>query len=115
MIAQKDLWEAIDRTIQEMIKPPVLTSSRWLRHFPKGKPADFQFTGTVKMAKATGKNVHRVAGKLLKQLPLESLGLTGEVTAEGFINIRERAGRPKGASAGKGKSGRGAGKGTKDR
>ena len=48
------------------------------------------------------------------QLPLDSLGLTGEVTSEGFINLRERAARPKGASAAKGKSGKGAGKGKKD-
>ena len=103
MSTEKDLWERIEKAIGEMIKPPVLTSPTWLRHFPEGRPADFQFMGTLKIAKATGKDVHRIAAKLLKQLDLESLGREAEVAADGVINIRKRRPGPKADSAAKAK------------
>lgn len=95
MITEKDLWERIDRAIRELIKPPVLTSQRWLRHYPNGKPADFQFMGTLKLAKATGKDVHRIAGMLLRRLDPEGVGLTAEVAADGVINFRKKKPRRK--------------------
>ncbi len=104
MTTEKELWEKIDQAIHDMIKPPVLTSPRWLRHYPDGKPADFQFFGTLKVAKATGKDVHRIAGMLLKRLDLAKLGLSSEVQPDGVINFRKQAKGAKARAAEKGKT-----------
>jgi len=87
MDLEKQLREEFRRAINELIKPPVLVGGNWLRSCPSGKPADFQFMGTGKMAKATGKAPRRIARGLLKIMELNDIGLRAEVAPNGTINL----------------------------
>lgn len=87
MDLEEQLREEFRRAINELVKPPVLVGEKWLRSCPSGKPADFQFMGTGKMAKATGKAPGRIARGLLKILKLKEIGLRAEVAPNGTINL----------------------------
>jgi len=87
MDLEKQLREEFRRAIKELIKPPVLVGEKWLRSCPSGKPADFQFMGTAKMAKATGKAPGRIARGLLKIMKLNEIGMRAEVAPDGTINL----------------------------
>ena len=104
MTLEEQLTQKLAKAIHDLIKPPVLVGSKWLRHYPSGKPTDFQFIGTGKIAKATGKDAGRIARNLLKKMDLEGLGLTGEVIANGTINFSKGSPDDKAAAKPKKKS-----------
>ncbi len=87
MDLEQQLREEFRRAIDELVKPPVLVGANWLRSCPSGKPADFQFMGTGKMAKATGKAPRRIARGLLKIVKLKEIGLRAELAPNGTINL----------------------------
>jgi arginyl-tRNA synthetase len=104
MSLEDQLREKFAQAIKEMIKPPVLVGPKWLRHYRKGKPADFQYIGVSKVAKATGKDIDRVASMLLKRVDLGSMGLKVELAADGTINIWKQKPAKKADSVGEGKA-----------
>lgn len=81
------LKERFTKAINEHVKPPVLVGPNWLMACPGGKPADFQFHGAPKIAKATKRDTARVAAMLLKQLDLSGLDVTTRIEEDGVISI----------------------------
>ena len=90
-----ELKARFTKAIQEHVKPPVLIGPNWLMACPGGKPADFQFHGAPKIAKATKRDIARVASMLLKRLDLSGLNVTTRIEENGVISIFvKKPGRP---------------------
>jgi arginyl-tRNA synthetase len=87
MNLEEELSKRFAKAINDAIKPPILIGAKWLQACPSGQPADFQFTGVPKIAKATGRPKERIAPMLLKRMDLSDLRLRAEVTPTGLINI----------------------------
>jgi hypothetical protein len=81
------LRDRFQAAVAKTVKPTPLTSPRWLKHFPNGRPADFRYIGVPRLAKATGRPVARMADALLRNLRLDDLGLRLEVRSNGWIDL----------------------------
>ena len=79
-----------------------LIGDKWFVFYPKGKPADFQFTGVPKLAKATSINPSSVARFILKNLDLK--GIDAEVKVTDDHNIRVHLNNSKSTGEAKGKA-----------
>ncbi len=79
-------------------KPTPLIGDGWFLCPPNGRPADFQFIGVSKLAKATAIPVNRVAQMLVKNLDLGDFPATVEVSKDGRINLNYKP-RPAAAAA----------------
>ncbi|HUT59050.1 MAG TPA: hypothetical protein VNA25_14470 [Phycisphaerae bacterium] len=86
-------WQATlkERFIESIRKtfptPTPLIGDRWFVFCPDGRPADCQFVGVGRLAKATGLPPDRVAKLLVKNLSLRGLGARVEIDEERKINV----------------------------
>ncbi|MHC4715984.1 MAG: hypothetical protein ACYS5V_03380 [Planctomycetota bacterium] len=83
MNLEKELSERFNKAVRDLIKPPVLVSPRWIRPGP-GKD-EFEFIGTLKIAKATGRKAQRIASQLSKIVKVDDLKLDMKITGAGVI------------------------------
>ncbi len=80
----------LDDAVRTLFKPPILIGPQWLKAYPNGRPADFQYLGIVKVTKASGKSLQRVRDKILQHARLETLGVTVTVDETGVLNINAK-------------------------
>jgi arginyl-tRNA synthetase len=85
MNVEVQLKKRFEAVVSEMIKPPVLFGPKWLQ--PGPGQGQFQFVGTLRIAKATGRNAQRIAKGLLKHLNLSDLRLKARVSPTGVITL----------------------------
>ena len=73
-----------------------LIGDKWFIFYPKGKPADFKFTGVPKLAKATSINPSSVAKFIVKNLSLKGIGADVEITEKHdiLVHLKEKS-KPK--------------------
>ncbi len=76
------------RAIESLVKPRPLIGDKWFCWPTGGDPADFQFRGVRKLAKAAGRRPGKLAKELVKELDLYDLGGKVEVTDDLVINVR---------------------------
>jgi hypothetical protein len=81
------LRERFQAAVAKTVKPTPLTSPRWLKHFPNGRPADFRYIGVPRLAKATGRRLEKMSEALLRNLRVDDLGLRMEVRSNGWIDL----------------------------
>lgn len=67
--------------------PTPLIGDRWFVFYPKGRPADYQFIGVGKLAKATGLPPERIAKLIVKHLDLHDLNARVEIDEGCRINV----------------------------
>ena len=95
------LTERFTAAIRKALPKTPLIGPKWFRFYPNGKPADFQFTGCGKLAKATKKDPRRVAQAILKHVRLTDLNAVATLTEDEKINVvlRDKPERSGGAKA----------------
>jgi len=59
--------------IRKSFNPCPLLSPKWFKYYPNGKPADFQFTGLYKLAKATTRPQALITQMIIKNLDLKGV------------------------------------------
>jgi arginyl-tRNA synthetase len=101
MDVQKVLVDRFTAAIRKALPKTPLIGPKWFRFYPKGKPADFQFTGCGKLAKAAKKQPQNVATAILKHVRLGDLNADATLTDDARINVVFRdspvgSGSPKG-------------------
>jgi len=84
-IAKNQFVKAIKSALP---KPTPLIGEKWFRFHPKGEPADLEFTGIPKLAKASGLPVDKVAKKVVGKLSEETLNSQIELTEDHTILVR---------------------------
>ena len=75
--------------------PTPLIGDKWFHFRDKGQPADLEFTGIPKLAKATGIPVKRVGQLILKTLSEKVLDAELEMTDEHHVIVRRNKAKPK--------------------
>ncbi|HET6428382.1 MAG TPA: hypothetical protein VM389_04450 [Phycisphaerae bacterium] len=85
MNVEAELSERFSKAVRDIIKPPVLVSPRWIR--PGPAEGGYEFIGTLKIAKAIGRNAVRIAGLIRKAVQVDDLKLEMRTTAAGVIQI----------------------------
>jgi len=76
--------EAIQRALPRCTP---LIGPKWCTLYPNGKPADFQFTGCGKLAKATTMRPEKILAKILANLAVDDLAASVEATEDHKINV----------------------------
>ncbi len=79
-----------ERTKAQLVKairkvfpdPTPLIGDKWFRPHPKGKPADMEFTGVSRLAKATGVPIRKVAQQILKNVSLDKIPATARIARD---------------------------------
>ena len=87
-----ELKQRFEKAIAANIRPPILVGPNWVRACPDGQPADFEFIGAPRIAKATQRDPVRVAKWLLDKMDLAGLPVTVRVTPDGMIHLRVTSG-----------------------
>ena len=85
---QDKLKERFIRAIRKSFTPCPLIGDKWFHFHASGKPADLQFVGCDKLAKAMGMNRKVIAQTLVKNLHLRDLKASVEITPDDRINVR---------------------------
>jgi len=85
MNVETELSDRFCNAVKELIKPPVLVSPRWVR--PGPAEGEYEFIGTLKIAKATGRSPLRIASQLRKLVNVEDLKLDMRTTKTGVIHL----------------------------
>jgi len=85
-IAKEHFVKAIKNALP---KPTPLIGSKWFRFHPNGEPADLEFTGIRKLAKASGVAIGRVAKQVVGNLSAETLNCQIELTEDHIILVRK--------------------------
>ena len=81
------LTERFTEAIRKSLPKNPLIGPKWFKLHPNGKPADFQFTGCTRLAKATTLRPHRVVDKILKAVDLKDIASKIETTDDFKINV----------------------------
>jgi arginyl-tRNA synthetase len=76
------------KAIKKSFRPCPLIGEKWFHFHPEGKPADLQFLGCQKLAKAMGRNATYVAQTIIKNLYLRDIEASIEITSDARINLR---------------------------
>jgi len=77
------------RAIKKVFPDPTpLIGDKWFRCHPDGKPADLEFAGVMKLAKATGSSPQKIAAMIVKYLALDKLRAEAHVTKGYRILLR---------------------------
>ncbi len=84
------LRKRFQTAIEKTVHPAPLTSPRWLKHYPDGKPTDFRYIGAPRVAKATGRQIAKVAREILRKVRLDDLGLKADIRSNGWIDLSFR-------------------------
>jgi hypothetical protein len=85
--AKNHFCEAIREVFPD---PTPLIGEKWFRFYPGRKPADMEFIGLPKLAKATGLSVKRIGKQVLRKLSEEHLGARLELTEDHWILVHCR-------------------------
>lgn len=93
-LAKAQLVKAIKKTFPD---PTPLIGEKWFKYHPEGQPADMEFTGTARLAKATGAPAKKVANNLIRNLELDKLGCEAQVAKNYDILLRRKV-RPEGGA-----------------
>lgn len=64
-----------------------LIGPKWFNLHPSGTPADFQFTGCAKLAKATAMRPDKILDRILAKLSVDDIASAVERTADHKINV----------------------------
>ncbi len=88
MNMQDELKERFVQAIRKSFQPCPLIGEKWFCFHPDGEPADLQFVGCDKLAKAMGMNRKTIAQTIVKNLYLRELKASIEITSDDRINIR---------------------------
>lgn len=83
-IAKEQFVKAIQNALP---KPTPLIGVKWFRFHPDGKPADLEFTGIRKLAKATSIPIDRVAKQVVRRLSAQALDSQIELTDDHMILV----------------------------
>ncbi len=81
------LTERFTEAIKKSLPKTPLIGPKWFKLHANGKPADFQFAGCTKLAKATTLRPHRVVEKILRNLDLKDIASKVEPTPDFKINV----------------------------
>ena len=84
-IAKEHFVKAIKNALP---KPTPLIGGKWFRFHPDGEPADLEFTGIRKLAKASGVVIDRIAKQIVGNLSAETLNSQIELTEDYTILVR---------------------------
>jgi len=90
-----DIKDVLAERFTEAIKKALprstpLIGPKWFNLHPDGKPADFQFTGCGKLAKATAMRPDKIVDRILKNLSLDDIASAVERTEDHRINVTLR-------------------------
>lgn len=99
MNVETELSKRFCKAVNEVIKPPVLVSTRWVR--PGPRDGEYEFFGTLKIAKATGRKAQRIAAQIRKAVNVDDLQLKMRTTANGIIQLVPAQTGRRGARKGK--------------
>lgn len=84
------LEERFAQAVRKCFQPCPLIGPKWLKAYPKGRPADFQWVGGPKVAKAVGRQVWPVTNQILKTLDRRGIDAEFEITRSARINVHLR-------------------------
>lgn len=79
--------------IRKSFKPCPLIGPKWVQAHPNGKPADFQFLGVRKLAKAMGFSPAKILTTLTDAVRLDDLDLDVTVTDDFVIQMNRANGK----------------------
>lgn len=86
-----DIKEVLTKRFTQAIKKSLpktpLIGPKWFRLCPKGRSADFQFTGCPKLAKAACKKTEHVLNMILKNLSIQDIASKVSHTDDYKINV----------------------------
>jgi len=85
MNVESELRKRFEKAVNKIIDPPVLIGPKWLR--PGPGEGQFQFVGTLKIAKATGRKAQRIASLLSRTLRLGDLDLRIKTSPTGVMTL----------------------------
>jgi len=88
MATQDQIKDRFTRAIKKSFRPCPLIGPKWFRFYASGEPADFQFIGCQKLAKAMGKDPRFVAQTIIRNLYLRDIDAAIEMTADARISLR---------------------------
>ena len=90
MDVRDEITNRFTEAIRLSVRPCPLIGTKWFRFHPKGRPADFQFIGAGKLAKAAGMAAARLADEIVSHLDLGQLDATVEISSDATISLRLR-------------------------
>ncbi len=82
----------VDAIKKALSKPTPLIGGKWFKFNENGKPADFQFTGCTKLAKATVFSPQKIINMLSKHLDLSDISASVTITEDFNINVMLKPG-----------------------
>lgn len=88
MSLEEQLHKRFEHAVREGIKPNVLYGPKWLQPDANGRPGEFVFLGTSKIAKASGRDLDRVILFVRQHLDLSDLPVAYTVDADGVFRIK---------------------------
>ena len=88
METEQVLRQQFTAAIRKSFNPCPLIGEKWFNFHANGKPADLEFTGAGKLAKATCKRPEQVARTIVKNLALGKVAAEVEVTSDSIILVR---------------------------
>ena len=87
METERVLTERFRKAIKKSLNPCPLIGQKWFRFYSTGKPADFEFIGTNKLAKASKKPAQRLAETIVRNLDLGEIPAQIRITSEFVILV----------------------------
>lgn len=85
---EKLLTERFTSAIRKSFAPCPLIGPKWFRLNSGGRPADFQFVGLRKLAKAIGRGPKAIGLAVMRNLDLHGLGVADvKLTGDDVVNV----------------------------
>ena len=81
------LTERFIKAIKKSLPQTPLIGPKWFKLYPKGRPADFQFTGCVKVAKAACKSPTFILQAIMKNLSIDDVAAKVTTGQDFTINV----------------------------
>lgn len=81
------LTERFTKAIKKSLPQTPLIGPKWFKLYPKGRPADFQFTGCVKLAKAASKSPKFVLQAIIRNLAVQDIAAKVTPAKDFRINV----------------------------
>ena len=81
------LTERFTKAIRKSLPKTPLIGPKWFKLYPNGKPADFQFTGCSKLAKAACKKPKHILDMILKNLSVKDIAANVSPTNDFKISV----------------------------
>jgi hypothetical protein len=88
---RQTLADRFAQGIRKTFSPCPLIGPKWMQTCPKGKPADFQYIGIRKLAKAIGCSPGRILQKIMPNISLGDLDVDVQVTDDFTVLIKRAA------------------------